>query len=662
MAVLLRWSIAGALGVAWACTASAATLDASLLPRVRAATFEVVAAKADESKVVYEKPLPLDQIPFQQRNDKYRSVGTAFAIGGGRFVTAMHVFIDGIDSLQGPLSLRDEQGHVFAIDKVLSFSPQEDFVAFSLVKAPDVQPLEMERDAPLNESVFAVGNALGTGVVIRDGLYTSDTPEEEQGRWKWMRFSAPASPGNSGGPLIDDKGKVIGVVLRKSPNENLNFALPIGRVLDASDKQAAIDLPQRFNPSFSSEMHSGRLQTTVNLPLTYAAFNTRIAQLTNEAVQAASQAWLRDNAATLFPAGPGSHELLLRGPWNGSLPTLATQGGSGNWVRPEPHPGRVPLPDKGWAEQVAMGGGMSWHLHSEADAPTTGKGGRAVMDTLLQEGNMSRDVGEDKVKLRSLGDARSSETFTDRQGRTWHLDAFAMPFIDSEILLATTATPDGASGMLRFCRARDAVKTGIQMRMTADLLDIAYRGTLAQWHAFLGNGPMPTAIKGASIHQDGKGVAIAMDDITARWPASVIPLNERTQLAVEPSWTMEDGKAALRVRRIVLDQPDAPEASIALNRYERAFDDSPQAAVSFWHELITHSHPRDGQPYDKEDHRIIADAYDPAHAESARYTYVLTVAVQGKASDADMHARLQSAEQGTAVPGATAPRSAAAAP
>jgi serine protease Do len=290
MAVLLRWSIAGALGFAWACTASAATLDASLLPRVRAATFEVVAAKADESKVVYEKPLPLDQIPFQQRNDKYRSVGTAFAIGGGRFVTAMHVFIDGIDSLQGPLSLRDEQGHVFAIDKVVSFSPQEDFVAFSLVKAPEVQPLEIERDAPLNESVFAVGNALGTGVVIRDGLYTSDTPEEEQGRWKWMRFSAPASPGNSGGPLIDDKGKVIGVVLRKSPNENLNFALPIGRVLDASDKQAAIDLPQRFNPSFSSEMHSGRLQTTVNLPLTYAAFIARIAQLTNEAVQAASQA------------------------------------------------------------------------------------------------------------------------------------------------------------------------------------------------------------------------------------------------------------------------------------------------------------------------------------------------------------------------------------
>jgi hypothetical protein len=69
------------------------------------------------------------------------------------------------------------------------------------------------------------GNALGEGIIIRDGLYTSDTPEEREGRWKWIRFSAAASPGNSGGPLVDRKGRVIGVVLRKSPSENLNVAV-----------------------------------------------------------------------------------------------------------------------------------------------------------------------------------------------------------------------------------------------------------------------------------------------------------------------------------------------------------------------------------------------------------------------------------------------------
>jgi hypothetical protein len=116
MAVLLKWSLALAIGSAFASAAAAATLDPALLPTVRAATFEVVAAKADDSNVTYERPLPLDQLPYQERNDHYRSIGTAFAIGEGRFVTAFHVFLDGVNSLQGPLMLRDEQGHVFAID------------------------------------------------------------------------------------------------------------------------------------------------------------------------------------------------------------------------------------------------------------------------------------------------------------------------------------------------------------------------------------------------------------------------------------------------------------------------------------------------------------------------------------------------------------------
>jgi serine protease Do len=63
---------------------SAATLDASHLPVVKGATFEVVLTKPDDSSARYEKPLPLEKLPFQYRNDKYNSIGTAFAIGENR--------------------------------------------------------------------------------------------------------------------------------------------------------------------------------------------------------------------------------------------------------------------------------------------------------------------------------------------------------------------------------------------------------------------------------------------------------------------------------------------------------------------------------------------------------------------------------------------------
>jgi hypothetical protein len=46
------------------------------------------------------------------------------------------------------------------------------------------------------------------------------------------QFSCPSSPGNSGGPLVDARGEVLGVVdWQRTDAQNLNFAVPISYVL-----------------------------------------------------------------------------------------------------------------------------------------------------------------------------------------------------------------------------------------------------------------------------------------------------------------------------------------------------------------------------------------------------------------------------------------------
>ena len=221
--------------------AAAAELDAQLLNKIQAATFEVVAAKPATDPLTYFKPLPFDLLPFQERNDKYYSVGTAFSLGNNRFVTAAHVLDTGIGSLWGAPALRDSKGRVFPVGKIEKVSLARDFAVFTVTGNPNAENLEINTQPQLHGAVYAVGNALGTGVIVRDGVYTSMTPEERDGRWKWLRFSAAASPGNSGGPLLDKDGAILGVVLMKSPNENLNYALPIQEVIDAPDRQAEID-------------------------------------------------------------------------------------------------------------------------------------------------------------------------------------------------------------------------------------------------------------------------------------------------------------------------------------------------------------------------------------------------------------------------------------
>jgi serine protease Do len=163
--------------VAWAGQAAAADVSAELQRRIRASTFEVVMKKPPEEAVRYEKPLPLELLPYIERTDLYRSVGTAFAIGPNRYVTAAHVLIAGIGSQFGAPALRSSSGVVHPIASIQKFSAYEDFVEFSLAAPLPVAALPTNRTPQLDDAVLAVGNALGEGVVIRDGLFTSQTAE-----------------------------------------------------------------------------------------------------------------------------------------------------------------------------------------------------------------------------------------------------------------------------------------------------------------------------------------------------------------------------------------------------------------------------------------------------------------------------------------------------
>jgi len=81
----------------------------------RGATFEVVLKKPTPDPVSYEKPLPLELLPFVERTDLYRSVGTAFAVEKNTYVTAAHVLMAAIGSQYGAPALRASDGTVHPI-------------------------------------------------------------------------------------------------------------------------------------------------------------------------------------------------------------------------------------------------------------------------------------------------------------------------------------------------------------------------------------------------------------------------------------------------------------------------------------------------------------------------------------------------------------------
>lgn len=485
-------------------TSHAASLDPAVLPKIQAATFEVVAAKPVKDPLSYEKPLPLELLPFQERNDKYYSIGTAFALGNHRYATAAHVLQIGVNGLWGAPALRDASGHVYAIDKIEKFSLQQDFVVFTLAGQPaSAVALDINPKPALNEVVYAVGNALGTGVVIRDGLYTSNTPEEQDGRWKWMRFSAAASPGNSGGPLLDSNGKLIGIVLMKSANENLNYALPISEILAAPDGQAVMDVRGAYQLDLFDARKIGNLKAKFKLPLRLAAFYQEYQKHLNAFSDEQIKALLAQESANLFPNGQGSAKLLYQQTQLSGFPELIMRGTTGEWGLNGRSSSHLPLDGNGYLDVGGVGRNGLAHLRRPdgVDADKFYDDATVRMDLMAKTGMFQRSVGSENVKITSLGKPAFQTVHLDRWQRPWHVEIWPLPYANTRIVLYSLPVPDGTVMLTRFVPAAGEYDARLDMDELSNFVYVSYEGTLAQWKQFLAKPALlPPAFR--QIHLD----------------------------------------------------------------------------------------------------------------------------------------------------------------
>jgi serine protease Do len=240
-------------------------LPKEVFKKIRGALYEVVIPRLEDEFVTYDRPLPFDKLPYRQRTDKFRGIGTAFAIGPNRFVSAAHVINILGHSPETEFFLRDQDGKVFAVGKFHRFSTYRDAVEFELSESPAPHPvLALNPKIEIGDTVYVVGNAQGEGISFRAGQVSSFTPEEVDRKWNFIRFSAPASPGNSGGPLLNAAGEVAGIVERKNASENLNYGLPIQEEQKLALNEAEILMQDLF---FSRENTKFRERWQANAPL-----------------------------------------------------------------------------------------------------------------------------------------------------------------------------------------------------------------------------------------------------------------------------------------------------------------------------------------------------------------------------------------------------------
>ena len=156
--------------------------------------------------------------------------GTGFAMKDGYIVTNFHV----VDRAKRILVYGVNGTKTSGFDAKVVATDQA--VDLAIIKISDSRfsgfgtiPYSIKsQDADVGESVWVLGypltQYLGNEIKLTNGLVSSKSGY--QGDWSTYQISAPVQPGNSGGPLFDSKGNIVGIVNSGVPGaENVGYAI-----------------------------------------------------------------------------------------------------------------------------------------------------------------------------------------------------------------------------------------------------------------------------------------------------------------------------------------------------------------------------------------------------------------------------------------------------
>ena len=162
-------------------------------------------------------------LEMQDRSGALLSRGSGFFVRSNLIATNYHV-IEG--AARGTAKLVDRY-RTYTIEGITATDKTNDLVLLKVsVYGINPLPLGDSNTVRIGEKIYVAGNPLGLEGTVSDGIISSRRDRYTKER---LQMTAPISPGSSGGPVLNRKGKVIGVsvaTFRALEAQNLNFAIP----------------------------------------------------------------------------------------------------------------------------------------------------------------------------------------------------------------------------------------------------------------------------------------------------------------------------------------------------------------------------------------------------------------------------------------------------
>ena len=175
-------------------------------------------------------------ITYTKKGEEY-ALGSGFVYSSdGKIITNFHV-IDDAYSIKVNLN-----GQTYTVSQVLAYDKDIDLAVLK-IPANDLAAVTVCHEThKVGSNVYAFGSSKGLSATFSNGIITH--ANREMDGVVCTQHSAPISSGNSGGPLINEFGEVIGInTFTIKDSQNLNFAINVSELnnLDYSKPLSVAD-------------------------------------------------------------------------------------------------------------------------------------------------------------------------------------------------------------------------------------------------------------------------------------------------------------------------------------------------------------------------------------------------------------------------------------
>lgn len=177
------------------------------------------------SEIAKKNTRSVPSVIVLDENSQPLRLGSAFFIdSNGLIVTNHHVLAGG-----KKVVIKTSDGHTGEVVEIINDDPKLDLsVARTSLKNTTPVLVGNSDNIEVGEEIVTIGNSAGLEGTVSKGIISGIRRSEGL---SYIQITAPISPGNSGGPVFNLKGEVIGVSTAYiAEGQNLNFAMPINYI------------------------------------------------------------------------------------------------------------------------------------------------------------------------------------------------------------------------------------------------------------------------------------------------------------------------------------------------------------------------------------------------------------------------------------------------